>query len=549
MSLTMLSPSVRGKRSSSHIASQLYPTDPPSPAVERHRIPQHLYVLPVLLLEFLALALTRAIIPSLLLQQYGNNVYMVLGAADAVRGILAFGASPLFGRLSDTVGRRPCLFITVIGTCAPVCSLAFFPWTTEVATDNLMTGSVEKSAEGAWSQDHPSSTLHPRAMTIFIVLLMLSGVFTSTFTLVFAYISDSVRHQDERVSAYGLALATFGLSFTIGPLAGGYLAHTLAGRQMVFIGSLVLTILDLLYIYFVLPESNNVPQVHTSLSSTISMISMDHRFSWNPLDTIRLVIASPFLRQVGIVAFFYYTGMWAVLSTLSVYAVKRFHLTPERLGELMAVLGLSTMIAEAVLVRIVVPLLGEKRAMRIGLLSFAIQCVVLGLAFESWHLFVCVAFSLVGNLVYPSLSSLISGSVEPDAVGEALGAINGIKALTEGVGPLIFGSLMTLSEHTWLPGWPYVLASLLIVAAYKAAEDLPDDSDEDYLYELERKHRYREEGVAMQDFAKDDDDEYEGLLSEIEESDSDQPCDREGTSSPLPSNSVEFKTPRKSADV
>jgi hypothetical protein len=78
---------------------------------------QHLYVLPVLLLEFLALALTRAVIPSLILHKFGDNVYIIMGLAEFVRGLLAFFACPLFGKVSDIIGRRICLFITVMGTC------------------------------------------------------------------------------------------------------------------------------------------------------------------------------------------------------------------------------------------------------------------------------------------------------------------------------------------------------------------------------------------------------------------------------------------------
>ena len=474
---------------------------------------QHLYVLPVLLLEFLALALTRAALPSMLVDRYGDSVYVVMGIADCVRGLLAFIACPLFGKLSDVIGRRVCLFITVMGTCAPVCSLAFFSWevtpTTgsgdeggffvkEVSADS--TGLEPDDADSGgfgpaiWGSGRSSSTsneddsvsfqevLGHRAIPIFIVLLSLSGIFSSTFTLVFAYISDTVRQQEERVSAYGLALATFGLSFTVGPIAGGYLARS--HKKDVFVGSFILAIVDLLYIYFILPESRP-PQTQAADHGSIG----EHRISWNPIDTIRLIAIDPFLRKVSKVAFLYYTGLWAVISTFSVYAVKRFHLGPERLGELMSALGLCTMVAEAVLVRIMVPIFGEKQSMKIGLLSFALQCVVLGFAFEPWHLFVCAFFSLLGNLVYPSLSSLVSGSVEPDAVGEALGAVNGIKALTEGLGPLVFGSLMTLSENTALPGWPYLLAGLLVVAAYHATEALPDPEDDfnEYVHELDNK--------------------------------------------------------------
>ena len=83
---------------------------------------QHLYVLPVLLLEFLALALTRAVIPALLLHKFGNNVYLVMGVAEFVKGLLAFFACPVFGKLSDVLGRRVCLFVTVLGSCEYVYS-------------------------------------------------------------------------------------------------------------------------------------------------------------------------------------------------------------------------------------------------------------------------------------------------------------------------------------------------------------------------------------------------------------------------------------------
>lgn len=96
------------------------------------------------------------------------------------------------------------------------------------------------------------------------------------------------------------------------------------------------------------------------------------------------------------------------------------------------------------LLHIVVPLVGEKKVMKIVLVSFGLQCIMLGFAFEPWNLFICAAFSLEGNCVYPSLSLLVSGSAKPDSVGQSLGAINGVKALTKGIGTLVFGSLMTI---------------------------------------------------------------------------------------------------------
>lgn len=165
---------------------------------DRHRMGQHqhpqqqhhwVYILPVLLLEFLAIALTRAVLPSILLQEYGSRVYLVLGSADCIRGLLAFFACPLFGKLSDLWGRKNCLLITVMGSCSPVCSLALFSW--------------HQTTEG----NKVHYTMPPNAIPLFVFLLSLSGIFSSTFTLVFAYISDKVQQRNERVSAFGLALA------------------------------------------------------------------------------------------------------------------------------------------------------------------------------------------------------------------------------------------------------------------------------------------------------------------------------------------------------
>ncbi|KAL9185079.1 hypothetical protein ACHAXT_002856 [Thalassiosira profunda] len=578
----------------------------------------HLAVLPVILVEFLALALTRAVLPSLLLKRYGSQTYIVMGAAECVRGILAFFACPLFGKLSDVWGRRPCLLITVMGTLAPVCSLAF--WKVEgiesamheepiakksvleeLEGDALLDGvDAGDASEGSWfptfGAGHASfapmdvlPSIH--RIDVFVVLLALSGMFSSTFTLTFAYISDVVKDRDGRVAAYGLALATFGLSFTIGPLLGGYLAnvddegkgqggrnwmemlhlngsedeetensHSNAGQEnsrtnsdvhplgqhRVFFTSLILAILDLFYIHFLLPESlnskreelENAPSLidvsvdgqdasesvdgdtpsstavaATSGTSNVPLpagVGVSRRASsswWSPFDSVRYLTTDPLLSTIGRVTFLYYTALHAVVSTLVLYAARQFNLGPQRLGELMAALGLSTMVSEAVLVRIAIPVLGETRCMRIGLISFALQCVLLAVADSPWHLFLCAFLAMAGNLVYPSVSSLVSSTVRPEMVGRALGAVNGVKSLTEGVGPLLFGSLLTMSEKGRFPGWPYFLAAIMVGFAYQAGRTLPEDG-ESYTAEYTRP---RHKGVHFE--------ETNSLLEEREDED------------------------------
>jgi MFS family permease len=84
---------------------------------------------------------------------------------------------------------------------------------------------------------------------------------------------------------------------------------------------------------------------------------------------------------------------------------------------------------------------------------------------------------MISNLVYPSVSSLVSKLVEEGEQGEALGALNGIKALTEGFGPLIFGLLMGYFENTSLPGAPYLVAAAFSAVAMFYSIYLPTEPE------------------------------------------------------------------------
>jgi MFS transporter, DHA1 family, tetracycline resistance protein len=178
-------------------------------------------VLPVLFYEYLALSIPKAILPGMLVKTFGVYTYFMVGIIETIKGLLAFFACPLFGKLSDIIGRKYCLLITVVGTTFPVCVLAF--------TSN---------------------------MYIYGFAVSISGAFSATFPLTFAYISDCVENT-KRAPAFGLALATFGLSFTIGPIVGGYMELTF-GVRSVFAVSLFLVVMDVFYVMLYLPETADI---------------------------------------------------------------------------------------------------------------------------------------------------------------------------------------------------------------------------------------------------------------------------------------------------
>jgi len=186
----------------------------------------------------------------------------------------------------------------------------------------------------------------------------------------------------------------------------------------------------------------------------------------SPLESFRLCKNNPILSRTGIITFFFFTGLWGIISTLSIYATKQFQFPPSRLGLLLTSKGITSLIGESVLVRAATPYLGEKRSIKYGLIAFTVQCFMYAFAYKGWHLFLATLFSMISMLVYPSLTSVVSNAVPSTITGEALGAINGVKALTEGVGPFLFCLLMTLPRAIILPGWPYLVAALFGFIGY-----------------------------------------------------------------------------------
>ena len=102
-------------------------------------------VLPVLFYEYLAISITKSLLPRMIVEYYGDWSYLVVGMIETAKGCLAFLSCPIFGRLSDRIGRKYCLLVTVIGTTLPVCMMAF--------TDNMIVYAVMMSLSGffRWS--------------------------------------------------------------------------------------------------------------------------------------------------------------------------------------------------------------------------------------------------------------------------------------------------------------------------------------------------------------------------------------------------------------
>jgi predicted MFS family arabinose efflux permease len=129
---------------------------------------------------------------------------------------------------------------------------------------------------------------------------------------------------------------------------------------------------------------------------------------WTTEDPFRIFKRDRYMRDLAIVVLAYYTSVWALVSTLMVYVTSNLHLSPVAVGWLLSSYGLGTMFSESVLVRIIVPYLGEMSSIRVGLAALAVQSVMVAFSTNATHIFISLLLSMITNLVYPSVSSLVT---------------------------------------------------------------------------------------------------------------------------------------------
>ena len=331
--------------------------------------------------------------------------------------MLAFATSPLYGVWSDARGRRYPIAIAAFGVGLPHIAYAF-------------TGSVSAYVAGT----------------------AISGLFFVTLPLAFAYVADTVRPAG-RAAAVGALMAMFGLSMAGGPLLGGLMAAQY-GSHSVFWLSTLLTVMAVLYVLAVMPESvPPAPVGHIDWSLA------------DPFDALKQLVQNRLLRRLAGVALLYYLSLWTVISQILLYTQRQFEFTPKQTGALLMIVGIGMMISEGILLRLMVCCMSERHILIVALSVFAIFLFLLGIATEGWHVYTATCLSLVYGMTQPALTSLVSHATPANRQGQVQGAINSVRAIAEGVAPVFAGVAMLGFEGTEFPGAPFVFCSALVVAA------------------------------------------------------------------------------------
>lgn len=341
--------------------------------------------------------------------------------------IMQFLFSPLVGRLSDQYGRRPVLLISLFGFGLDYLLLVFAP-------------SI------AW----------------LFAGRLIAGITGASFTTATAYIAD-VSTPEKRAQNFGMMGAAFGLGFIIGPALGGLFAHW--GLRAPFVAAAVLTFVNWLYGFFVLPES----------------LAPEHRrkFEWrgaNPIGSLKNLWKYPAVSALVVSFFLLYVGSHAVQSTWSFYTIYKFRWTEAQVGYSLALVGIMVSFVQGFLIRKAIPVLGQTRSILIGLLVYSLGMLLFAFATEGWMMYAFIAVYCLGGISGPALQGYISGHVPPNAQGELQGALTSLISITSIIGPLLMNQLFawfTRPQGFSFPGAPFLAGAVLFgISAVLARKSL-----------------------------------------------------------------------------
>jgi MFS transporter, DHA1 family, multidrug resistance protein len=347
-----------------------------------------------------------------LVEKFGASG-QALGALLALHALCQLLFSPIWGSISDSVGRKPILMIGAIGNAA---ALVMFGLSTHL-----------------W---------------MLFVARALSGTFAAaTMPTALAYIGDSTSKED-RGGGMGVIGAAFGTGMVLGPGIGGWLGANSLSLPFYVTGAL--SLLAAVLVFFILPES--LPQEKRQDSVKVDIGS---RFTgmWTGLKGP----LSVFFLLSWLVSF----GLSNLEGIMGLYALKRFGFGPSQVGVIMVVVGISIAGVQMALTGPATKRWGERTVVKATLVSSSITFLVILLAFNFITLLISTGlFALANAMLRPSISSLVSKEAKIDQ-GLALGLNSSFMSLGRFTGPLLAGFLIDI--HLYLP---YIAGSVIMFLGF-----------------------------------------------------------------------------------
>ena len=402
------------------------PIEPSAPAPASRQAAMR-FIMITVLIDMMSIGLIVPVLPALVGSFTTSQTEQAwwYGAVTFAFSIANFFTSPLLGALSDKYGRRPVL---LVGFCA--LSLSFF---------------VTAMATQLW---------------MLIAVRLFSGAMQSNASVANAYVADITAPAD-RAKRFGMLGAMFGLGFILGPVMGGLLGAI--DLHLPFFAAGTLALLNLLYGWFVLPESlpaeKRRPVVWKTALNPVAAFAELGRLGG--IGSLVAVIALTALSQ-----FILYTS-WVLYTTF------KFGWGPLQNGWSLFAVGCMSALVQGFLLGRLLKRFTPQRLAVIGLVSSTLAYLGWGAASEGWMMFAVVFCNVLGFTVTASMQSIVSGAADATKQGRTMGAVSGLQSLMAVVAPVLSAPLLGVVSHLprgdWRIGAPFYFCALLQLAALALA--------------------------------------------------------------------------------
>ncbi|MEX0677508.1 MAG: TCR/Tet family MFS transporter [Pirellulales bacterium] len=379
------------------------------------------FIFVTVLIDTIGFGIVLPVLPDLIMEL----TLVSVSEASLYGGWLAFAYAitqfifgPIIGNLSDRFGRRPVLLFSLL----------------------------------AFGVDYALMGLAPTIGWLFLGRAV-AGIAGAAHTTANAYIAD-VSPPEKRAQNFGLMGAAFGAGFILGPALGGLLGDL--GPRAPFFAAAGLAIINMAYGVFVLPESL-APEARRP-------------FHWRRANTLGTLIQMreyPIVLALATALFFWMLGHQVLPTTWAFYTKEKFAWTSTEVGFSLAFAGVLMAIVQAGMTRILVPRLGEQKAVLAGFSAGALSYLGYGFATQGWMMYAVMPVGMFAGLAFRSLNALMSHQIPKNAQGELQGAVASTFSLTTIIGPVmmtqLFGYFSSGAAPIYFPGAAFMFATALVV--------------------------------------------------------------------------------------
>lgn len=396
-----------------------------------------------ILLFITAVAMTVPVRPRLILDAASEDTTLAstfTGVVESLQSVIAIFSSPLFGAVSDVIGRKPMLILAHLGEFIGLLIVAQFP--------------------------HSLSAQFPAYL-----LIALTNAYVITVNTM---VADVSRHDVlSSATNYGYIGATFGLCFLIGPALGGIIEDNFYLASSFHVACVIIA-LAMLFVYFIVPETKQStslnappatesdasmeqpPLTRADTASPREVMSAIRQAQLNPIPRARRIFShNEGLTWMAIAIATSSLAQSALNSILFLYASVRLKWETKDTGYFLSMVGLSLLISQAVLAPLAVKYLGEVGTILIGYSLASVHYAIYGVARTTEMMYVGLFVGMFSFISDPAIKGLLARQVPSASQGSLQGSIAALSSIVKPFAPLLASTLFSYGSNIGMPGLPF----------------------------------------------------------------------------------------------